>query len=91
MAKYKVLKNSFIDGVLYEPGAIVEFSGIAGEYLQPVGDGPHNVEPRRFDLTGGEKLSVLQRAEIASSTGAVKPRADSPFSAERAAAEWNAK
>ena len=61
--KYRVLKKCFIDRV-YEPGEIIEFDGVAGEALEPIGKGPHRVEPRRFDIDGGEGLSVGKRAEL---------------------------
>ncbi|EPJ8275997.1 TPA: hypothetical protein N2N62_000701 [Citrobacter freundii] len=39
MSKYRVKERSFIDGKLYEPGEIVEFSGKAGKNLIPHNDG----------------------------------------------------
>lgn len=39
MSKYRVKERSFIDGKLYEPGEIVEFSGKAGKNLIPHHDG----------------------------------------------------
>lgn len=39
MSKYRVKERSFIDGKLYEPGEIVEFSGKAGKNLIPHKDG----------------------------------------------------
>lgn len=35
MPKYRVKERSFIDGKLYEPGDVVEFSGKAGKNLIP--------------------------------------------------------
>lgn len=38
MSKYRVKERSFINGKLYEPGDIVEFSGSAGKNLVPYKD-----------------------------------------------------
>lgn len=39
MSKYRVKERSFIDGKLYEPGEVVEFSGKAGKNLIPHKEG----------------------------------------------------
>jgi len=66
VAKYRVLRKFFDGQFLHEPGAVIDFNGLASpDILAPVGPGPHNVAPRRNDLPGTRFVSFEKRAEIA--------------------------
>ena len=59
MSKYRVKERSFIDGKLYEPGEIVEFSGKAGKNLIPQNDG--DVVVKEEELPTNEELQELDQ------------------------------
>ena len=69
MAKYKALTKFYDNHALREPGEVFDYDDSIGEgadpeILQPVGPGPHRTSPRKFDIEGGAKLPLNQRAEI---------------------------
>lgn len=41
MATYRVTQRSYINGLLLEPGATVEYDGIPGSSLEPIDDAAH--------------------------------------------------
>lgn len=59
MSKYRVKERSFIDGKLYEPGEIVEFTGTAGKNLIPHSDG--EVVVKEDELPTNEELQELDQ------------------------------
>ena len=71
MAQYVVLKKCFLGSPprIYEPGEIINYDGVAPEFMKPVGAGPHNQAPRRFDNPAWEGIPLLKRAELSSTTG----------------------
>ncbi len=59
MPKYRVKERSFIDGKLYEPGEIVEFSGAAGKNLLAYSEGEICEQPD--ELPTNEELLELDQ------------------------------
>lgn len=59
MSKYRVKERSFIDGKLYEPGEIVEFTGEAGKNLIPHNEG--DVVVKEGELPTNEELQELDQ------------------------------
>ena len=74
MAKYEVLNRCFLQETrasgprIYEPGEIIEYDGVAGENLKPVGAGPHQVAPRKFDNPAWDGIPLIKRAELSDTT-----------------------
>lgn len=48
MAKYRVLRKSYIHDRLYEPGEVIEWDGPQGQWLEPIGNEKRPPKPSVF-------------------------------------------
>ena len=72
MAQYEVLRKCFLTGLttgqrICNVGELVEYDDSIipsnPDVMEPVGEGPHNLAHRRFDIPGYENLPLHKRAE----------------------------
>lgn len=61
--EYKVLKTSYIDGRLVEPGASVFYEGVPGSSLRPINEKGRANWKKAQEIRGNRKLSAEDRDE----------------------------